>query len=149
MHVRQLAVASQFDPDVVWAARAIVTSAAPFDRTGYCWAIRRFCESHFRFVYDARDADVLVSPRELLARLPVDGEIRGDCDENACLAAGLGLCVGLDSQLVLCGFGEPDAPLTHVWSELRADVDSEWVSMDVTHPGTETDPISRIEIIPI
>lgn len=146
--MRELALASQFDSRVVWFARSVVAAAPDgFDKGGYVRAIRACLVRLWRYTYDARDADVLVPPREMIDRLPLDGEFRGDCDENACLAAGLGLSVGIETQLVMCAFHDPNAAYSHIWAELFDG--HAWQSMDCSAPANAAGAISRYEVIPV
>lgn len=136
--MRRLAIANQFDEDLIYVARSVV-GVIPDDRDydGYCAMIRTFLCERFVFVRDPRDADTLEPPGDQIRNIVAHGVTYGDCDDAAMLACSMGLAVGIESiRLVLVAFRDPSAPYEHVWAELYGH--SGWWEMDVTKPADDT-----------
>lgn len=145
---RRFAIQAQMYPEVVDVARQLAASVPDRDYDGYCAVIRNYLATHFRFVRDVRDADMLEPVHLQIARIQETGQTYGDCDDAATLASGLLLCVGCDVRLVLLAFNEPRAPFSHIYAEGEGS-DGRWWDMDVTKPRGPVPPTGRSQIIPI
>jgi transglutaminase-like putative cysteine protease len=120
--------------------------------------IRGWLAEHVRFLSDpvgvSRVAggsvevdDYLRDPvTEQLAQLQRTGEIRGDCDDVAMLAATLLLAAGLPAvRFRVVSFDPvPPAPFSHVFTE--ALTTRGWLDLDITRRADGGPPVTRTEV---
>lgn len=121
------------DPGVVEQAVDIVRGAEPRDKLGQIQAIHAWLDEYVEFIPDPLfEGDVIRTPALLLRQLEDHGDIRGDCDDIATLAATLAHAVGIAARFVTLGFGAVEgAPFQHVYAELE-DQGGKWHPLDVT-----------------
>lgn len=111
-----------------------ITAGAP-GRNGAAQAaaIRAWLETVVEFRRDPTGNELLYTPSRLASLLRSRGPpLYIDCDDVAVLAAALGRAVGLKARFVVVGFGSPNPPLRHVWTELADPFRGRWYEMDVT-----------------
>lgn len=147
-HVRNSALRAQFDPDAVDLARRAVTVQPLRSLDSYAVAIRSCMLRHFVFADDPRDAEAMDTVGDMARNILREGVTRGDCDEAAALAAGLGLCVGFhDVRLVLEAHWSEDAPYEHIYAELLGEAG--WWEMNTTAPPGKLPPVGRHALIAV
>jgi transglutaminase-like putative cysteine protease len=137
-------------PVVVGLARAIVLKCPSRDLACEAGRIFEVVGRNMRFVEDPRRREVIQSPdrmaRALAQGLILKGQGRlasnrwvlsGDCDEHACLTAGLAGAIGLPCAFGFGGSGgraivagRQVPTYHHVWGE--AQVHGRWIPLDTT-----------------
>jgi transglutaminase-like putative cysteine protease len=133
--MRALARRDALDPTVRMATSATV-QGVPFDRgAAHAGLIRRWIEPRVYFLADPLYAEALHAPAWQIRQILTRGVIGVDCDDVAMLAAAMGLSIGLKARYVLAGFGSPQAPFRHVWTELSAVQRPQWIAIDPTRPA--------------
>lgn len=85
---------------------------------------------HIGYAANPAEAEVFLSPEEMMREVDTHYECNGDADDTATLIAAMGLSVGLDARFVLVRFeGRPFA--THVFAQLKKP-DEEWPTTPIT-----------------
>lgn len=131
------------------AALQIVEGISGRDSAAQIRAIRSWLETHFVFRRDPAGAEGLWTPVRLLAQLPAQGVIYGDCDDAAILGASLARSVGCATRLVTVSF-QAGAPMAHVWAEAADPAGHHWQELDVTRPAQGPFPaVVREWVVPV
>jgi hypothetical protein len=126
------------DPIVRQKAVDIVRYVTPRDYVAMARAIRQWLSDHVRFLRDFDGKELSYTPRLMIKAIGDYGITNVDCDDAAVLAASLGRSVGLRARFALLGFIKPDAPLSHVFTELAGPASTApWVEQDVTRAQRE------------
>lgn len=144
--MRQAVKAGLQDPLVVEQGRRIVRECLPRDMKCRALSVRRWMVEHFMFERDPIGVELLMTPRYMLDKVAAGRVIQGDCDDAAIMSATLGMAIGLRARFVLFGFRQPNAPFSHVFTELR--VGNQWVQQDVTRPPRAR-PASRVGYVEV
>lgn len=104
------------DPLVRRAAEHVVRRAPYGDRVGEAREIFGWVRRYVQWRRDPTNREMVVDPKELIARADRDGWAAGDCDDHATLTATLGHSVRLPIVYVLVG---PDAnDVKHVYAAM-------------------------------
>lgn len=141
------------------------------NKTLYCEAIDIWCRTHFCYVNDPPNVEVLQTPRRMVKQTRIPREIvehimapfyeameeadpafhrgsyspppifMGDCDEIATMVLSLAGC--MDIQPLRFRFGGNDGTLHHVWARMNAD--GKWWDSDVTEPEYRIGDFSNFE----
>lgn len=112
--------------------------------------LRTWLHAHFRFVRDPAGAELLHAPDLLLQDLARQGYVQGDCDDAAILGAALAKSIGFRTRLVIVGFHEATAPLSHVWTEIGDVAGKWWYELDITRSRPDLEGhISRRKVVPV
>lgn len=130
--MQRLARQGSYDPRTRFLVGRLLRGYAPRDGMAHIQALREWMADHVTFMRDPSGAELVHGVPLLLDMIDNEGEARVDCDDAAILAAALGKSVGLQARFVLVGFVSPNAPYSHVWTELRSPTGGPWVDMDVT-----------------
>lgn len=132
-HMARMARAAMVDPDVRGLALDITNGVAGRDGGLQARVIRSWLDSNVQFTRDPSNVELLYTPQRMVALLRGGrAPLRIDCDDVAVLAAALGGAVGLRSRFMAVGFLSPNAPISHVWTELSPPRTDQWYEMDVT-----------------
>lgn len=129
--MRRLVNHSLTDPAVINTAKSIIRFLPGRSYPQFADAIREFLSQRVLFCKDPRGVELLHTPRYMLDTIASRFYFQADCDDVAVLAAALGKALGLRARFVALGFHAPDAPLTHVYTEIGIP-SGEWYEMDTT-----------------
>lgn len=132
-------------PEIVAQAVEIAAATDGRDRIKLIRQLHDWLDARVKFIPDPLiDGDVIRTPALLLGQLAQTGMIRGDCDDVATLTATLAHSIGIPARFVTLGFFRPDAPFSHVFTELQ-DQHGEWHALDVTETKARrsVSPVSR------
>lgn len=129
---------SPYSPATIKLANRIVAGAAPRDTSSQIAAINDWLDSRFRYINDPIGVELLRNPISMFMEVKQQGFTQGDCDEAAVMAAIIGMANGIPARFRALGFYRPDAPYTHVVTDLRGA--SGWVPLDITKPVSMEHP---------
>lgn len=121
------------DPQIRGVAESIINGEQTY--TGRARAIFDWIVQNIKYVPDPIYIDAIRSPRELIL-FP-----SGDCDDLATLAAALLGSIGIQSRVVAVGFGNENAPFSHVFTQ--ALIGNEWRTLDATPELNDDGSICR------
>jgi transglutaminase-like putative cysteine protease len=124
--MRTDAHAAQASPFTRVAARQAMGAAR--DNATRATFLRSWLAQHTQFKADPDNLELVRTAVEQLARIARGGVMRGDCDDVATLGAALALAGGLQPRFVVLGFTGPDAPYSHVYTDVLGGA----VNLDVT-----------------
>jgi hypothetical protein len=99
----------------------------------------------FRYTNDPRHVELVKDPERLVQEILDFGNVLADCDEVACLAGTMCLCIGREVEFVAMGF-EPQS-LSHVAVRCREPKSSKWVYMDSVAGPREAEAAAKAQEI--
>lgn len=99
----------------------------------------------FRYVNDPRHVEYIKSPARMVEEILQAGSTSVDCDELACMAATMGLCVGRHPQFVAMGFAP--GSLSHVGTRVMEPKSEQWIWLDSVAGPREREAASRAQEI--
>lgn len=132
--------AASVAPAVVSLAREIVLPAGRRELGEKVQLVRRWLDSHLRWIPDPLGAEYLVPPLALLARIESQGMAGGDCDDMAMLGAALVRAVGIPARLRAVAF-VPSGRFVHVYAEGWNG--AAWQDLDISRPARGARTVSR------
>jgi transglutaminase-like putative cysteine protease len=158
--MRRLARRAADDPLTGKLLTTILSVSPPSDSWERARMIRDWLAAHVRFLYDPEGVsryvggplavdDYLRDPvTEQYPQLRRTGEIRGDCDDVAMLAAGLARAAKLPAvRFRVVSFDPvPPHPYSHVFTEGLTS--RGWTEFDVTRRGAAP-PVTRSEVLTV
>lgn len=132
---------------------AVVRGVEPKDYLGEILAVRnvflqrspRTGHPLFRYTNDPRHVELVKDPERLVEEVEAYGSTLADCDEIACLAGTMGLCLGREVEWVALGF-KPGA-LSHVAVRIKEPKSGQWVFVDPVAGPKEQDAARRAQNI--
>lgn len=128
--MRELVNRSLALPIVRGTAVELARRVPPRQRRAQIEAIREFLTERVQFLRDPVGVELLHAPDLLLRWIAERYYVTVDCDDVAMLGAALGKAMGLKARFRAVAFLDPNAPYSHVWTEL---FDGEqWRDLDVT-----------------
>lgn len=132
--MRELALRSALTPFVRSSAEAICREAASRSEQEHALALRAWMDDHTQFLRDPMHAELVKDPIAMLNECWRRQYALGDCDDVATMGAALGSSIGLIPRFVVLAFGTPDAPWTHVFTELlpSSGDENQAVDLDIT-----------------
>lgn len=158
--MRRLARQAAPHPETVQLLRAILSETPPRDTWERATMLRAWLAAHVRFLADPLDVALAAGGRaavddylrdpvtEQYPQLRATGEIRGDCDDVALLAATLALAAGLPAvRFRVVSFAPPPSPFTHVYTEVRTS--RGWLDADVTRTSWPGPAVTRTETVSV
>jgi transglutaminase-like putative cysteine protease len=128
--MRNVTIASTRDPLIIETALECTRTLGGFSPLRRTQQLRDFLLGVYRFMPDpAMDGDFLRTPRLLIDGYRRTGEICGDCDDVAMLAAALAKVAGLAARFVAVAFHSPHSPFSHVFTEIATP--DGWIDLDM------------------
>lgn len=132
---------------------AVVRGVEPKDYLGEMLAVRnvflqrspRTGHPLFRYTNDPRHVELVKDPERLVEEVETYGSTLADCDEIACLAGTMLMCLGREVEWVALGF-QPGS-LSHVAVRAREPKSGQWVFVDPVAGPKEQDAARRAKNI--
>jgi hypothetical protein len=130
---------------------AVVRGVEPKDYLGEILAVRhvflqrspRTGAPLFRYTNDPRHVELVKDPERLVEEVEVFGSTLADCDEIACLAGTMALCLGREVEWVALGF-RPGS-LSHVAVRVREPKSGQWIFLDAVAGPNERQAAQRAQ----
>lgn len=95
----------------------------------------------FRYMNDPRHVELVKDPERMVEEIEMYGSTQVDCDEIACLAATMCMCLGREVELVALGF--TPGSLSHVAVRVKEPKSGTWIFIDPVAGPKERDAAKR------
>jgi hypothetical protein len=99
----------------------------------------------FRYMNDPRHVELVKDPERMVEEIEMFGSTQVDCDEIACLAATMCMCLGREVELVALGFSP--GSLSHVACRVKEPKSGRWIFIDPVAGPKERDAAQRAQEI--
>lgn len=119
-------------PEIRKRAESLTFMCAERDELCEVTRIMKWTESHFRYLKDPINLELVKSPEVIDAEITAQDKFQGDCDDATCYVAALLKSVGYRVRVVVIAVPGKGEQFRHIYPEVYLPQRRAWLALEMT-----------------